>query len=224
VTEPAQPPAAPEPAGPAGPPGPAQRAEPSAGAEARVGLLATLSLAALGVPVAGLWLALAPRVLFRVVAGGGSTPVDAETKGFIADDGTFFLLTAAVGLACGTIAYLLGRRYGPGLAIGLAAGGLAGAVVAWKLGTWFGSSGFHHALRTDPAGATLRAPLSLRAKGALVAWPIGALVALVVGIAYGSGGAAQQPAPTAPGPAAASAADDGDRRAGEADEVAGRDL
>ncbi|MFL6137622.1 MAG: hypothetical protein ACJ74O_07470 [Frankiaceae bacterium] len=172
---------------PVAPAEPALRAEPPAAAEARAGLLTALGLAALGVPVAGIWYALAPRVLYQVVATGRGSPVDPETKAFIADDGTFFLLTAVVGLLCGTVAYLVGRRCALGVAIGLAVGGIAGAIVAWKLGTSFGSGGFHHALRTDPTGTTVRGPLGLRAKGTLVAWPVGALLAFVLGLSYGPG-------------------------------------
>jgi hypothetical protein len=184
VTEP------PPPAGPAG----------DTAAEVRAGVLTAVVVAALGVPVAAIWYAVAPRVAYRAGRGGG-TIVDFGTQNFIAADGWFFVITAVAGVLTGVAAWAIGRRRAVGLAVGLAVGGIAAALIAWRLGTWFGSSGFHTALRTRPAGTIVHAPLALGAKGCLVAWPIAALVGLVVGVASEAPGGrrADDPAAVPPG-------------------------
>jgi hypothetical protein len=172
-------------------PGQPDRAESVAG-DVRSALVTALSLAVLGVPVAAIWYALAPRVLYRVSDGAG-VPADFGTQGFIADDGWFFLLTAVAGVLTGVAAWAIGRRHAVGVAIGLGVGGIAAAIVTWKLGTSFGSGAYHTALDANGAGATtVRGPLTLGAKGCLVAWPIAALVGLIVGLAYESAGATRQ--------------------------------
>jgi hypothetical protein len=161
----------------------------SAAGDVRAALVTAVSLAALGVPVAAVWYAVAPRVLYHVSRGAG-VPVDFGTQGFIADDGWFFLVTAAAGVLTGVAAWAIGRRHAVGVAIGLGVGGIAASIVAWKLGTAFGSGAFDAALGAKGGGpTTVRGPLTLGAKGCLVAWPIAALIGLVVGLAYESAGA-----------------------------------
>jgi hypothetical protein len=168
------------------PPPPAAPAGDTA-AEVRAGVLTAVVVAALGVPVAAIWYAVAPRVAYHAGRGGG-TIVDFGTQSFIAADGWFFLITAVAGVLTGVAAWAIGRRRAIGVAVGLAVGGISAALIAWRLGTWFGSSGFHTALRTRPPGTIVHAPLALGAKGCLVAWPIAALVGLVVGVAYDAPG------------------------------------
>lgn len=184
------------------PPGQPERAESAAG-DVRSALVTALSLAVLGVPVAAIWYAVAPRVLYRV-SGGASVPADFGTQGFIADDGWFFLITAVAGVLTGVAAWAIGRRHAVGVAIGLGVGGIAAAIVAWKLGTSFGSGAYHAALDVKGSGATtVRGPLTLSAKGCLVAWPIAALVGLVVGLVYESADTTRhsgQPPPLASSP------------------------
>lgn len=166
----------------------------STAADVRAGVLTTLAVAALGVPVALIWHAVAPRVLYRVSAGAGM-PVDFGTQGFIADDGWFFVITGVAGVLTGVVAWAIGRRHSVAIAIGIGLGGIAAAIVAWKLGTAIGSGGLDDALRAKGSTTTVRGPLTLGAKGCLVAWPIAALIGLVVGMAYESAGGrpAEQP-------------------------------
>ncbi|MER6982705.1 AAA family ATPase, partial [Streptomyces carpinensis] len=59
----------------------------------------------------------------------------------------------------------------------LGVGGLLGSLLAWRLGVWLGPQQdvIAHA-KAVGKGATFSAPLKLGAKGALLAWPVAALV------------------------------------------------
>ena len=87
--------------------------------------LAVLVGAVLGV----IWWRVAPRVMVEVTADGLAL-VDPAGKAFIAADGWFAVLGALAGLVCGVIGVLRWRCDGIGLAVGEAAGGVLGALVA----------------------------------------------------------------------------------------------
>jgi hypothetical protein len=91
-------------------------------------------LAAVGVLVALLWWRIAPRLGFRVVAGGGAVPTVPEEEQFFGTDAWYVLLTLAVGLAAGAAAWWLRSLRGPAMLVALGIGGLAGAAVAWRVG------------------------------------------------------------------------------------------
>ncbi|MFJ2115407.1 MULTISPECIES: DUF2567 domain-containing protein [unclassified Streptomyces] len=150
--------------------GPGMRTE----ARQAVVVLAVLALAGLALGL--LWLWLAPRV--PLVSDETAVFLkDTEGEEAIAADGTFLLLALAFGAVSALLVFLFHRRGGVVLVAGLALGGLLGAVVAWKFGTSFGptSDVVAHA-KAVGKGATFDAPLELNAKGALLAWPIAAMV------------------------------------------------
>ncbi|RII18319.1 hypothetical protein DSC45_10410 [Streptomyces sp. YIM 130001] len=186
-------------------------------------------LVAVGVAVSGLllgllWLWLAPRVPL-VSNTEGVYLRDIEGEQAIGADGTFLLCGLALGAISGVVVFLLRKKGGIPLVIGLAAGGLLASVVAWRFGIWLGP-GSDVVARAKEAGVgkAFDAPLKLNAKGALLAWPVAALaVHLAVtalfgprdpepmlGDAYPAYGKQGWPAPTGqnpPGPGQASAAD-----------------
>ncbi|MET9659099.1 ABC transporter permease [Streptomyces sp. NPDC006510] len=133
--------------------------------------LVTLSGIALGL----LWLWLAPRVPLV----SDSTAVflsDSEGEEAIGADGTFVLLALAFGALSAALLFWFQRRGGIALVVGLALGGLLGSLLAWRLGVWLGPTQdvVAHA-RAVGKGVVFDAPLQLRAKGALLAWPLGAM-------------------------------------------------
>jgi hypothetical protein len=143
----------------------------------RIGVVATLVVAVLGVPVGLLWTAVAPRTTY-VIAGGKAFLGDPESQTLIAADGWFAVLTAAAGLLCGVAAYLLaGRLRDMGLLAGLAAGGTCAGLAAWWVGHLIGLSAFQREVRTGRDGVTAKAALDLHAVGVMIAWPLIALVA-----------------------------------------------
>ncbi|CAM5551545.1 ABC transporter permease OS=Streptomyces violarus OX=67380 GN=FHS41_005858 PE=4 SV=1 [Streptomyces violarus] len=133
-----------------------------------------------GVLLGVLWWWLAPHVplVGDVVEGNWVVFLkDTEGEQAVGVDGTFTLLGLAFGVVSALVVFLLRRRGGVPLVVGLAVGGLLGSFVAWRVGVWLGPAEdvVAHA-REVGRGVTFSAPLRLGAKGALLAWPFAALV------------------------------------------------
>ncbi|MDL4821559.1 hypothetical protein [Actinomadura opuntiae] len=172
-------------------------------------LVTTAIVTPLG-PLAGLlWGNTIPRVGY-VVIQGEALVADPEGEGPIGVDGRFALIALSAGLLCGIAAYLAGgRRNDIALLLGLAAGGVAASLLAWKTGHLIGLGHYQDVVRHGRDGATVTGVPDLRAKGVLMAWP------LVAVAAYGLLEVVFRRLPP------------GDRRdggAGEGDEVGGDEL
>ncbi|MEV5883266.1 AAA family ATPase [Streptomyces sp. NPDC052020] len=140
---------------------------------------------AVGVTVAGVllgvvWWWLAPRVPLVGDAVDGTWVVylkDTEGEQAIGVDGTFTLLALAFGAVSAAVVFLLRRRGGVPLVVALGVGGLLGSLLAWRTGVWLGPGQDVIAQAKEAGkGVTFQAPLRLGAKGALLAWPLAALL------------------------------------------------
>ncbi|GAA3640133.1 hypothetical protein ACLIYM_25680 [Streptomyces fenghuangensis] len=133
------------------------------------------AVAVLGVALGLLWLWLAPRV--PLISDGTAVYLkDSEGEETVGADGTFVLLALGIGALSGAAVFLARRRGGVGVVIGLAAGALAGSLLAWWLGVQLGPDQDVVArARAVGEGRVFDAPLELHAKGALLAWPLAAL-------------------------------------------------
>lgn len=152
-------------------------ASPSVLQDLRAGLTAAVVTVLLGAPVGLLWAALAPRVDV-VVAGENVQLAEPGTSAFIAGDGFFLLAVLLAGAVGGVLAWWLGRDHGPAVVVGLTVGGLAAAYVAMRVGSAVGLEEVQRAVDAGQQGA-LELSLRLRAREALVGWPVGALLAYV---------------------------------------------
>lgn len=143
--------------------------------ELRDAVLTTLGVAVLGVALGLLWVWLAPRV--PLVSDGEAVFLKhPEGEEAVGADGTFLLLGLGVGAFAGALLFLLRRKGGVGLVVGLTAGGIAAALIGWKLGVWLGPTSDLAAHARDVGeGKTFDGPLKLESKGALLAVPFGAL-------------------------------------------------
>jgi hypothetical protein len=142
----------------------------------RIGVAAALVIAVLGVPAGLLWTTVAPRTTY-VIAGGKALLGDPESQTLIAADGWFALLTAAAGLLCGVVAYVIAGRLGElGLLGALGVGGTAAGLIAWWAGSLVGRSSFQHEVRTAHDGTAAKGALGLHAAGVVIAWPLIAIV------------------------------------------------
>ncbi|MEW2291617.1 hypothetical protein ABZ719_02760 [Streptomyces sp. NPDC006743] len=148
--------------------------------ELREAAVVTVAVALGGVLLGLLWLWLAPRVPLVGNVTGNSWVVylkDTEGEQAIGVDGTFTLLAVGFGVLSAAVVFLLRRRGGVPLVVALCVGALLGSLLAWRLGVWLGPQQdvVAHA-RSVGEGRTFSAPLRLGAKGALLAWPLAALV------------------------------------------------
>ncbi|MFI9149068.1 AAA family ATPase [Streptomyces sp. NPDC053367] len=148
--------------------------------ELREAAVITVAVAVCGVLLGVLWNWLAPRIpLVGDMTDGGWVVYVKDTEGeqAIGVDGTFTLLALAFGAVTALAVFLWRRGGGVPLVVALALGGLLGSLLAWRLGMWLGPADdvLAHAKEVGK-GVTFSAPLELGAKGALLAWPIGALL------------------------------------------------
>lgn len=165
----------------------------------------------LGVALGLLWLWLAPRV--PLVSNDKAVFLkDTEGEEAVGADGTFVLLALAFGAVSAAAVFWIRRRGGIALVVALALGGLLGSLLAWGIGVWFGPTHdvVAHA-REVGQGVTFDAYLELRAKGAVLAWPVAAMVVHLAltalfgprdpepepewGAGYGAPGAERPPGP-----------------------------
>ncbi|MFD4876957.1 DUF2567 domain-containing protein [Streptomyces sp. NPDC058420] len=143
-------------------------------------VVVTVASAVGGVLLGVLWWWLAPHVPLVGDVVDKSWVVylkDSEGEQAVGVDGTFTLLAVAFGVVSALVVFLLRRRGGVPLVAALALGGLLASFIAWRLGVWFGPTKdvLAHA-KAVGKGVTFSAPLKLGAKGALLAWPVAALV------------------------------------------------
>ncbi|MEV0255434.1 DUF2567 domain-containing protein [Streptomyces sp. NPDC050732] len=162
---------------PSGPTSPHGSGEAGAGIKDEVlpAVVTMVVVAVCGVLLALLWTWLAPRV--PLVSDGKAVYLkDTEGEQAMGVDGTFTLLSLGFGLLSGAVVFLLRRRGGIPLVVGLALGSLFGALIAWKAGVWLGPEKdvVAHA-KSVGKGVVFDAPLELKAKGTLLAWPVAAL-------------------------------------------------
>ncbi|MFJ5777282.1 AAA family ATPase [Streptomyces sp. NPDC093094] len=148
--------------------------------ELREAAVVVVATAVCGVLLGLLWNWLAPQIPLIGDAADGRWVVyvkDTEGEQAIGVDGTFTLLALAFGAVTALAVFLWRRRGGVPLVVALGVGGLLGSLVAWRLGVWLGPADdvLAHAKEVGK-GVTFSAPLKLNAKGALLAWSLGALL------------------------------------------------
>lgn len=163
--------------------------------------LVVLAMAVAGLLLGVLWYLVAPRLSFRIDASDNILPLGpVESEALIGADGWFVALTALVGLLAGVTTWWRWRAVrGPAVAVGLAAGGLAGALVASWIGHLLGQGPSAAALHQ--VGNVVKTPLELRSKVALIAEPFVAVAAYVIGAGFASeDDLGRNPGPQAPPP------------------------
>lgn len=167
--DPDWPPPPPPPFGPSG--------DPITPGEVLYGVVVTLVSAVMGALLGLLWLWLAPSVLL-ISDGKGVYLRDSEGESAIGADGTFVLLALAFGAVAALVVFLLRRKGGVPLVLGLALGGVLGSLLAWGVGTYFGPARdvVAHARAVGP-NVAFEAPLELNmAAAAMLAWPLAAMI------------------------------------------------
>ncbi|WP_395296570.1 hypothetical protein ACF9IK_26335 [Kitasatospora hibisci] len=149
--------------------------------ELKVGAVTVLVCLVLGVAMAALWAWLAPKVPL-VVDGNKILYGDPEGEQRAGADSMFVLIGLGMGVLTALGAFLATRRRGGGIAVavGLAVGGLLASAGAWGLGRRLGPADdlVAEAKRVGDGGH-FNADIDLGAYGALLAWPMAAMVVLL---------------------------------------------
>jgi hypothetical protein len=159
-------------------------------ADLRAGLLVGLGCAVAGVVVGVAWRLVVPLAVLEKDAAGVVQVAGAETE--VAADGWFAVLAALAGVLAAVAAVLLLRTGRLGALVGLAVGGLVGALVAWRVGLLLSPPEIAASAKAARVGDTFEGPLRLSALGVLLAWPTAAVItffAIVAGLDVESHGA-----------------------------------
>ena len=167
---------------PTGQPLPARRAW-SAWSEIRRDLrpaaVVVAVLAVAGFAVGLLWWWLAPRADFRITSSGPTVIGNPSEELLASDDVIFALLMAGAGLLAGLLAwFLLRRRRGVGVLLGVALGSAVTAVIAWQLGELLGPA--PSKAEISRVGTTVTTGLGLNSLAALAVGPFFAVLAYLV--------------------------------------------
>ena len=146
-------------------------------------VMLALVVAVTGVGTGALWSWIGPHVPVLMTENG---PILAEYYGESAfgQQATFGGLGFVGGLLLGPIAYLIRRRRGPILLLGLAAGCLAAAWVSWKVGVRLGQEEYESLLQHAAPGRKFAMPVELDATGLLFLQPLVAVLAYVLVAAW----------------------------------------
>ncbi|MFD9307175.1 hypothetical protein ACFWCB_31665 [Streptomyces sp. NPDC060048] len=182
------------------PPFPAPSPEPVVSpTDVRDGAAVTLVVGVAGVLLGVLWAWLAPRVQY--VSNGEAVFLrNTESEARIGADGTFFLLSAGLGVLSAVAAFLWRRAGGVAQVVGLVVGSVFASLVGWRVGLWLGpSSDLAAVARRVGKGVPFDAPLELLAHGTLLVWP---MAAVIVHLALTALWGPRDPAPALPWPAA----------------------
>jgi hypothetical protein len=145
-------------------------------ADLRFAALAALVLAAAGALLGLVWMAWSPTQPKAFVYAPGKVFTYEESEAWVATDGRFLVVTAAVGLLAALLAWFRVGNRGPLPLLGLIAGGLGGAYLTWYVGYLTG--GGTTSGKVDTIIDAL--PLSLHTHGLVFVEP--ALAALVYGM------------------------------------------
>jgi hypothetical protein len=139
-------------------------------------LAVTGACLAVGLLAGAIWAVAAPRPSVVAVEDGAALD-PLTTEAFFGGDGWFVVVVAASGMLVGIGTWTRTRDDGVGALLGLAMGGLLGAVVAWRVGVWLAGDPI---VAPPPPGERVDAPLRLGARGAIFAWPVVAVTAYFV--------------------------------------------
>ena len=150
----------------------------------RAGLLLALGLG-LGAAAGVVWWRVTDLPTFRVVNGGGAVTSERGLAGYIAADAWFVVCGAVAGLVLGLVAWrVLGRTGWPVVLLTVVAGAAAG-LVCWAVGYLLGPGAFDVRLAAARPGDLVPVELTVRARSALLVWPLFAVIPVLLGTSLG---------------------------------------
>lgn len=174
------------------------------GEDARIGrftgrMVGFLALAAaLGAATGVLWWLIVPLPTYQLDSQGRASVTERELTQFFASDAWFCLLGLVVGVGLGVFGYRLLRDLGWPLVLVVVIGGTMAGLLCWLVGYQLGPGEFTPRLaHADPGGAVPIA-LTIRAKAALLFWPLCAVTPVLLASSLGKD--TEEPVPLLPRP------------------------
>ena len=150
----------------------------------RVGLFVALGLG-LGALSGVAWWALTDLPTFRVVSGGGAVTSERGLAGYIAADAWFVVCGAVVGLVVGVLAWRWFGRVGWPVVVLVVGVGTAAGLLCWFVGHRIGLDSFESRLAAAQPGDLVPIDLTVRARAALLVWPLFAVLPVLLGSSLG---------------------------------------
>lgn len=150
----------------------------------RVGLFVALGLG-LGALAGVAWWALTDLPTFRVLPGGGATTSERGLARYIASDASFVVCGAVVGLVVGVLAWRWFGRSGWPVVVLTAVVGAGAGLVCWAVGYRIEPGSFAVRLAAAQPGDLVPIDLTVRAKVALVVWPLFAVIPVLLASSLG---------------------------------------
>lgn len=152
-----------------------------------------------GIPLGLLWWLVAPLARVEKRADGVFA-AGLQTETAVAADGWFAVLAMGAGAVVALSAALLLRPARLGALLGLAAGGILGSAVAWRIGELLGPASVEASAAAASNGARFDGPLDLSARGVLLAWSVTAVVVFFAAVAGLDAGGRDDPVPAGADP------------------------
>ena len=159
----------------------------------RVVVEALLVCLVAGMGVGLLWFLLAPQFAVEMV-GGELRPSGPVGENQFGADAWFAVISGAAGVLIAVVLFTRHRHRPVATVCALAAAGLVGSAVAWRLGVLLGPDPVTGAPQDMADGTRLDLPLDLRASGVLLAWPIASVATVVVMCLFGDDRSRGRPA------------------------------
>lgn len=150
----------------------------------RVGLFVALGLGLGALSGVGWW-ALTDLPTYRVVSGGGAVTSERGLSGYIASDAWFVVCGVVVGLVVGVLAWRWFGRTGWLVVVLTAVVGAGAGLLCWAVGYRIAPGSFAVRLAAARPGDLVRIDLTVRAKSALVVWPLFAVIPVLLGSSLG---------------------------------------
>ena len=150
----------------------------------RVGLFVALGLGLGALSGVGWW-AVTDLPTFRVLNGGGATTTERGLAGYIAADAWFVVCGAVVGLVVGILAWRWFGRFGWPVVLLTVVVGAGAGLLCWAVGYRIGPGSFAVRLAAAQPGDLVPIDLTVRAKAALLVWPLFAVLPVLLGSSLG---------------------------------------
>jgi hypothetical protein len=147
----------------------------------RAVVITCVAFAVAGAFAGWLWAQLADPAAYEVLRAGAIMGEEQAGREFGVDV-TYALIAVCIAVPLGLLAGWRWHRVGWPEVLAAAGGSGIAAVLSWRLGIVWGPDDPVGRLPTAQVGDLLPAQLDVHAKGLLLAWPVGALVGVIIAV------------------------------------------